>query len=202
VLLRGLLALPLGVVIIFIGIATEVVVFIGWFGALFTGRAPGFTRDMVSMYLRMQLRLNSYTYLLTDRFPPFATEDVPDYPARVAVPEGTALNRWAVFFRIILVVPAWIVNAAINFGLAVLAFFLWVITLVTGWLPASAHQSIGAVLRYSLRAQAYLFLLVPTYPAALFQSNRLGALAQPGRQTTAGSHHHSWRRGLRRVVGK
>ncbi len=57
VLIRWILAVPLAVVLAFIGIAAGVVVFIGWFGALFTGRMPDFARNLTVIYLRMTLRL-------------------------------------------------------------------------------------------------------------------------------------------------
>src|ERR1700722_19379195 len=64
VLLRLILAITL----------TVVVVFIGWFSALFTGRVPDFVRNLVTIYLRAGLRVQAYVMLLTDRFPPFDTE--------------------------------------------------------------------------------------------------------------------------------
>src|SRR5580698_7598961 len=57
VLLRLILAIPLTVVVVFIGIAAFVVVVIGWFAALFTGRVPEFVRNLVTIYLRAGLRL-------------------------------------------------------------------------------------------------------------------------------------------------
>lgn len=168
VLIRWILAVPLTVVLLFILVATAVVVFVGWFGALFTGRAPSFTRNLVTIYLRMSLRLSAYTNLLTDRFPPFDTEDVPNYPAYVAVPPPTRLNRWAVFFRYFLFIPAAIVSATTTFGMAALSFIMWFVVLITGWLPAPVHDAYKAILRYQMRCTAYVYLLVPAYPGGLF----------------------------------
>jgi hypothetical protein len=168
VLLRLLLAVPLAVVVLFIGIATFVVVVIGWFAAIFTGRVPDFVRNLVTAYLRVGLRLQAYVMLLTDRFPPFDTEDVPDYPVHLAVPFATPMNRAAVFFRIVLAVPAALLSGVLGYGYAVLAFFMWVVTLITGWLPASVHDANQAILRFQTRLNAYMLLLVPTYPAKLF----------------------------------
>lgn len=86
----------------------------------------------------------------------------------MAVPAATRLNRWAVFFRVILVVPAAIVSTVAANGIGVLLFFLWLITLVSGWLPRSAHGAISALLRYQTRFSVFGLMVVPTYPSRLF----------------------------------
>jgi hypothetical protein len=168
VLLRAILAIPLAVVVLVIGIAVFVVVVIGWFAALFTGRVPDFVRHLVTVYLRLGLRLQAYLMLLTDRFPPFHTQDVPDYPVHVAVPYATRVNRAAVLFRIVLVIPVSLLSSVLGFGYGLIALFMWVVTLITGWLPAPVHDAYRAILRFQTRVNAYMCLLVPTYPAQLF----------------------------------
>ena len=96
VLLRMFMALPLSIVLLVFCIGTLVVTIIGWFGALFIGRTPKFTRDLTTITLRLLMRLVAYTQLLNDRFPSFALEDRPEDMVRFAVPEGTRMNRWAV----------------------------------------------------------------------------------------------------------
>jgi len=168
VLLRAILAIPLAVVVVFVGIAALVCVVVGWFAAIFMGRAPEFARDIVTIFLRMSLRLEAYLFLLTDRFPPFGAADAPEYPSSVAVPPVTRLNRAAVLFRLVLIVPATIVLRVVGLGLYVLAFFMWVVVLITGWLPKPVHEAYGAFVRYEMRLTGYLWLLVPTYPGRLF----------------------------------
>jgi hypothetical protein len=168
VLIRAILAVPLAVVVLFIGIGTFVVVVIGWVAAIFSGRVPDFVRTLVTVYLRMTLRLQAYLMLMTDRFPPFDTEDVPDYPAHVAVPYATRMNRAAVFFRLFVAIPAYLLSAFLQFGYSVIAFFMWIVTLITGWLPGPVHDAYRAVLRFQTRLTAYVLLLVPTYPGQLF----------------------------------
>ncbi len=174
VLLRAILAIPLEVVVIAVGIATVVCVVLGWFAALVMGRAPEFVRTMVTVYLRMMLRLEAYLFLLTDRFPPFSVDEDPEYHARLAVPPPTPLHRAAVFFRLILVIPAGIAVRIVGLGVYVVAFFAWFVVLVTGWLPKPVHQVFQAFTRYELRVIAYMGLLVPTYPGEVF-----GDLALP-----------------------
>ena len=60
--------------------------------------------------MRWVLRYQAYLYLLTDVYPPFTLDDVPEYPVRLAIPERQRLNRAAVFFRFILAIPGMIVS--------------------------------------------------------------------------------------------
>jgi hypothetical protein len=168
VLIRWILAIPLYVVLVVIAIATAVVVLIGWFGALFTGRTPTFARTLVTGYLRISLRLWAYGMLVTDRFPPFSLTAADDYPVQLAIPEATRMNRWSVLFRIILVIPVTLLAAFVQFGLGVFIFFMWLVTLVTGWLPIPVHDAYRAFLRYQTRVNAFFYLLVPAYPRGLF----------------------------------
>ncbi len=168
VLLRAVLALPLALVVLVVDIATFVCVVLGWFAALATGRTPGFVRTMVTMLLRLVLRLEAYTYLLTDRFPPFAARDVPGSGTSLLVPPATKLNRAAVLFRLVLVIPASIALRITGLGLQVVAVVMWFVVLITGWLPKPVHEAYQVFIRYELRFIGYLSLLVPTYPGELF----------------------------------
>ena len=115
----------------------------------------------------MTARLEAYLFLLTDRFPPFSGGDVPAYPIGIAVPPATRLNRAAVF-RLVLMLPATIALRFVGLGLYILAFFMWMVVLITGRLPRPFYEAYGAFLRYEVRFLGYLALLVPTYPSRLF----------------------------------
>jgi len=164
---RLILAIPHLFVLYFLGIVASVVVFIGWWGALFTGRLPDFAAIYLGGYMRWYTRVDGYVSLLTDVYPPFAFEDDPGYPVRLAVAQER-LNRLAVFFRIILAIPAAIVAAVVGLGAAIVSIVAWLVTLVTGELPAPMHQAFTAVLRYRFRYNCYWLLLTPSYPGGLF----------------------------------
>jgi uncharacterized protein DUF4389 len=103
VLFRIFMAIPQLIVVYLLGVAAYVITFIGWFGALFTGRLPVFAADFLTGYLRWLSRVYAYLYLLTDEYPPFTLADA-EYPVRLAVMPGQ-LNRLAVLFRIFLLIP-------------------------------------------------------------------------------------------------
>jgi Domain of unknown function (DUF4389) len=177
---RLILIIPHFFLLFFLAIAASVVAFLGWWGALFTGRLPQFAVSYLSGYNTWYLRVTAYLYLLTDAYPPFMLDDVAAYPVRLAVPEPQRLNRAAVFFRFILVIPAGIVSAVVVEGAtSIVLFIAWLITLVSGRLPQALHQAFTAVLRYQFRLNCYYMMLTPAYPWGLFGDDR-GGLSAPG----------------------
>ncbi|MFC1421218.1 DUF4389 domain-containing protein [Streptacidiphilus cavernicola] len=167
VLLRWLLLVPQFIALWLLGIAALVVVVIGWFGALFLGRLPDFAAEYLSAFLGYETRVGASAMLLVDRYPPFALQPPPDYPVRVEVRPG-ALNRIAVFFRLLLVIPAAIVHSLLITGWYVAAFFIWLIVLVLGRMPRPLFEATAAVLRFVMRVNAYMLLLTSAYPKRLF----------------------------------
>ncbi len=166
VLVRILLVIPHIVVLWALGIAAGVVAFIGWFAALFAGQLPEWAHTFLTGVLRWQVRAYSYLLLLTDFYPPFSLDDE-GYPVRL-LSRPVKLNRLAVFFRIILVIPAAIVAGAAAYGLPVLAFFSWLIALVTGQVPSALHQAQAAIVRYGTRYAGYFYLVTSEYPKGLY----------------------------------
>ena len=170
VLLRAFMAIPFAVVVIAIGVATAVCVVLGWFAAIVTGRVPEFVRSIVTVLLRMELRLEAYVFLLTDRFPPFSTEDDPAYGTLIAVPPATPVESLCG------VLPGHLGDpgkhracASQDSDSAVLGFFMWIVVLVTGWLPQTDLRDLSGL--HPLRPSPYRLLLsswVPTYPGELF----------------------------------
>ena len=166
---RIILVIPHLFVLYFLQIAALVVAFIGWWGALFTGRLPEFAASYLSGYIRWYMRVSAYMFLLTDVYPPFTIDEDPTYPVRIAVAQGQPLNRLAVLFRWILIIPAQIVTSVVVMGAGtIVSFIAWLITLITGQLPVSLHLAFTAVLRYLTRFYCYWFMLTATYPGGLF----------------------------------
>lgn len=169
VFFRFFMLIPHAFVLDFLGIAASVVAFIGWWGALFSGRLPEFAASYLSGFIRWSTRFQAYSMLLTDQYPPFSLDDDPNYPVRIAVPPRERLNRAAVFFRIILAIPASLLSALLSFGATTIVLLVaWLIALITGKLPTSLHQAYTAVLRYQTRFNCYYYMLTAAYPAGLF----------------------------------
>ncbi|MFI6865970.1 DUF4389 domain-containing protein [Nocardia sp. NPDC050406] len=167
VLFRLLLVIPQVIVLWFLGLAAFVVLVCGWFGALVLGRLPQWCDEFLRGYLTYTTRVTAYGMLLVDAYPPFAWNPV-DYPVRVLYSPATPLNRLAVLFRIVLAFPIVVLSSWFATGWAILAFFLWVIVLVTGRMPRAVFEATAAVVRIELRTNAYTYLVTPTYLKGVF----------------------------------
>ena len=73
VFFRGLLVLPQIFVLIFVGLAAAVAIWIGWFAVIITAKWPRGLQDFVLGYIRWTNRVTGYAFLLTDEYPPFTT---------------------------------------------------------------------------------------------------------------------------------
>ena len=166
VLFRLILVLPQVIVLYFLLLAAYVITIIGWFAALFTGRLPESFATFLQGVLRWDVRVVSYAFLLDDRYPPFSLDSDPDYPVDLTVSTGK-LNRAAVLFRLILVIPASIVAAVFGWGLGGIAVVVWAITLIIGRLPDPIFGATSAYLRYRSRLTAYFCMLTSWYPSAV-----------------------------------
>jgi Domain of unknown function (DUF4389) len=166
VFFRIFMVIPAVFVVGIIGIAAYFVGIVSWWAALFLGRLPNWAFEFQSGFLRWAARVQAYTYLLTDRYPPFTLEDA-DYPVRVFT-RPTSLSRLAVLFRVILIIPAYLLAIISGFGLALLSIGAWVAALFTGQVPDSLHQALAAFIRYYTRFLGYWLLVTPEYPGGLY----------------------------------
>ncbi|MET8628724.1 DUF4389 domain-containing protein [Kitasatospora sp. NPDC004669] len=166
VLLRALLLIPQFVVVWALSVVAFFVTVIGWFGALVLGRLPGFVADYLTAFVPYETRVTAYLMLTVDRYPPFRFR-TPDYPVQVGLRPGE-LNRLAVLFRIILVIPASIVQGLVYAGWWTVSFIIWFVVLVLGRMPQSLYEATAAILRYRMRYVAYLVMLSSAYPKRLF----------------------------------
>jgi Domain of unknown function (DUF4389) len=179
VLVRIILAIPHLVVLWALGIAAEVVLIVCWFAALFLGRLPDGMAGFLSGYFRWMVRVQAYVFLLTDQYPPFELGEA-DYPVQILLRPGP-LNRLAVFFRLILAIPAALLAALVVLGMETIVMFVtWLIVLIAGQMPRPLYEAIAAGQRYYFRYTGYLFLLTGTYPWGLFGDQPDPVIAPPG----------------------
>ncbi|GGV89255.1 hypothetical protein GCM10015535_42730 [Streptomyces gelaticus] len=183
VLVRLLLLIPHFVVLFLLDIAAAVAVVAGWFAALFLGRLPEPVFRFLAGYLGYQVRVGASSMLLVDRYPPFALDPPPDYPVRIEV-RPTGLNRLAVFFRLILMIPAAVVQSLALSGWWAVAIVWWLVTLILGRMPRPLFEATAAVLRYGMRFSAYVLLLTPAYPKGFFGDDDLSVTQRQTRSAT------------------
>lgn len=174
------MVIPQAIVLIFVNIVAFFAVIGAWFVALVSGRLAGGLREFIAGVLRWNLRVQGYSFFLTDTYPPYSLGDEDTYPIRLAIPPPVELNRAAVLFRLFIAIPGSIVANVLGAGLGIVSVGSWFMLLVTGELPGPLFEATRAVSRYHARFYCYFSMLTPEYPwGAMGDSPSLPASADP-----------------------
>jgi hypothetical protein len=163
VLFRVVLLLPLIFVLAAILIAAFFVAVVAWFAALATKRVPEGMQRFLTRALRFHANVLAYQDLLIPRWPGITLNEKARDQVRIEV-DRVELRRASVFFRLILALPGLIVAQAVSLGSYPLLLAMWIVGIVTGREPRALHQALALILRYTIRFEAYFFLLTPTQP--------------------------------------
>jgi uncharacterized protein DUF4389 len=162
---RYFVQIPWVIVAALYGFVATFAVVIAWFAILFTGRYPEGLYNFVAGYIRMAARVNAFSYLLTDEYPPFNGEDDPGFPVRVGIPGPLdSYSRVKVFFRYIIGIPVMILGFIQSIILAVVTLIAWFAILFTGRHPEGLFGPGRSALAYLTRAGAYFSLLTEDWP--------------------------------------
>jgi Domain of unknown function (DUF4389) len=177
VFFRLLLSLPHLVWISFWAVGVFFVVIASWFVTLFTRRPPLFCHNFLTAFVRYSAHLAAYMSLTADKFPDFVGRPG-SYAVDVHMPqEPQEQNRWKTGFRLVLGLPAFIVDGSLVGGgrsgysysggvLWTNAFLAWWACMFTGRMPEGLRDLNLYALRYSAQTQAYALLITDRYPDA------------------------------------
>jgi hypothetical protein len=139
---------------------------VSWFMIVFTGQHIAGIRQFTAFYLRWRVRALSYLMLLGDQYPPFGDAS---YPASIDIVDPVApRNRLTVGFRLLLGIPHFIVLAFLLVAWWITAMIAWLLILITGNYPTGLYDFGVGILRWSLRVEAYMLLMVDDYPPFSF----------------------------------
>jgi hypothetical protein len=162
---RLIVAIPWLIVAYVYAIAQIVVVFIAWFAILILGRFPEGMYNFVGGVLRFTERVNGFTYLQTDEWPPFGIGQDPGYSIRVNFhPPAGRQSRVKTLFRIILAFPLLILSYLMSYALMAVAAISWLTIVFRGYQPAAIHNAIAYLMGWNTRATAYMYLMRDEYP--------------------------------------
>jgi Domain of unknown function (DUF4389) len=147
--LWGLLVLPLAI--------------FNWVVTLIAGATPAWVHGFFSRYVRYQLHVGAFLYLVGNPFPGFAGA-AGSYPIELHVASPERQNRWTVGFRLVLALPALLLASVFSQVLLLVAVFGWFVGLFTARMPLGLRNLGAFALRYIAQTNAYLLLLTGAYP--------------------------------------
>lgn len=139
---------------------------VSWFTIVIASEHYTPIRRYTHFYLRWRVRALAYLMLLADRYPPFGdgpypvalTFDAPDKPR----------DRLTVALRVILAIPHFIVLFFVLCAWWVTTVVSWFAIVITGRYPSGLHHFGAGALRWLIRVEAYMLLLVDDYPPFSF----------------------------------
>jgi hypothetical protein len=126
---------------------------------VFRTKYPAWWFDFNLNLVRFGNRVFVYLLLLRDEYP--STDEEQAVHVQLPDPQGgTGLNRWLPLVKWFLAIPHYIVLLLLYVVAVVLSLIAWFMVLFTGRYPRSFHDFVVGILRWSVRVQAYAFVLV------------------------------------------
>jgi hypothetical protein len=125
---------------------------------LFRQRYPRWWFDFVLELERFSARVGAYVFLLTDKYP--STVDAQSVHLDIDYPDVKRdLNRWMPLFKWFLAIPHYIVLIVLVLLAVCATIIAWFAILFTGRYPKGLFDFVVGVGRWSVRVDAYAFLL-------------------------------------------
>lgn len=145
-----------------LGAAAFVLAIISWFTLVISSEHYTPIRRFTRFYLRWRVRALAYFMLLEDRYPPFG--DGP-YPTALTVDDPAApRDRLTVGLRLFLGIPHFIALFFVLFAWWMTTMVAWFAILITGTYPQGLYDFGVGALRWLIRVEAYMLLMVDDYP--------------------------------------
>lgn len=160
---RWLLAIPHFLILYALGVVANVITLIAFFSILFTKKYPRGLFDLVVNVHRWQANVGAYIVMFRDEYPPFSW-DAGKYPVTYEADYPDEMARFAPLYKWLLVIPNLIVLLLVSIVAIVLWVVAWFSILFTGTFPRGMFDFIVGAHRWSLRVNAYVYLLTDKYP--------------------------------------
>ena len=156
--IRLVLVIPIIIVVALISSYAEALSLAVALMILFREKYPKWWFDWNLALTKFWLRIATYGLLMRDEYP--STDDEQAVKVDIPYPDVEKdLNRWMPLFKWILVIPHIIVLIFIFIAVVFCSVFAWFAILLTGRYPKVIFDFVEGFLRWSLRVNAYMFLL-------------------------------------------
>jgi 2-(1,2-epoxy-1,2-dihydrophenyl)acetyl-CoA isomerase len=160
---RWLLALPHLLVLTAWTYVAIPVAIVHWFVVLVRGRPSPAVHAWTARFVRYQVHVYAYTYLVADPYPSFRGW-ANRYPVDLTVAPPAPQERWKIALRILLAIPAYVFATVLGYVLLVVAFLGWFVAVSVARYPRGFRDLSAYCLRFQAQTYAYLFLLTDRYP--------------------------------------
>jgi len=125
---------------------------------LFRKRYPRWWFDFQLELARFSTRIGAYFLLLTDRYP--STVDAQSIHLDIDYPDvAQDLNRALPLVKWLFAIPHYVVLVVLALGVAICTVVAWFSVLFTGRYPEAFFDFVVGTLRWTLRVNAYAFIL-------------------------------------------
>jgi hypothetical protein len=166
VFFRLLLVIPHLIVLSLFFLVAMILLPIHWIATLIAGRPVGALHTLFVRTLRYATQTSAYFHLLANPFPPFGGGSA--YPVDLEVEDAEPQGRLVTLFRIILIIPAWLLASVLAYVLQLVAFLGWFVCLFLGRMPEGMRNLGAYCLRFQMQTYAYFFLTTARYPSLSF----------------------------------
>ena len=166
--IKTVLLIPHILLLMLYGVAVQVVVWMGYWYILFTGGKPFWVENFELIFLEWSSRVFAWFTSTTDVYPTFGTDE--NHPAQVTVveapePQSRLLAVAGILLiRSVLALPHVFVLLWLTLGTLFLAWFGYLMILITGRLPLSLHWYFVGFHRWWARTWAWIAALTDVYP--------------------------------------
>jgi hypothetical protein len=167
-LVNWLLVIPHLIWLMILALGAYVLAVASWFSIVITGRQPENWGAYIAGVLRYQWRIFAYLYAWTEEYPSFSL--VPGYadpgghPAVYSSVPDASRNLLTVAFRIIVIIPQYVVLYFVGIAAGVVLVLAWFVVLFTGRWPEGMKRFCLNYYRWYIRAESYFLLVTDVYP--------------------------------------
>jgi Domain of unknown function (DUF4389) len=137
---------------------------VNWVMTLIKGRPPERVHRWLVRFVRYSIYVYAYLYLFANPYPPFHGEPG-SYPIDIEIEGPEPQRRLITAFRIIIAIPALILNWVFGQVVQIVGLLAWFVALALGRTPRGMENLGLYCLRYQAQTWGYLLILTDRYPS-------------------------------------